>query len=147
MEITEPEKETLDRALGVVVSWSGLKPTDILGRRRFQQLVDARHFFWMLCLKTGEFTILRLSELVDRDHGAIIHARHRHNDMLEVGQHIFESETQQRTTVRNQEMVDSHGTKNYRQCWRSLVLEYGRLKLETQLNDKTHGEEHTHSLV
>jgi hypothetical protein len=140
--IIKPEKEILDRALNVVTEWSGLKPMDILGRRRFQQIVDARHFWWMLCLRTGEFTLSRLGELVGRDHGSVIHARGRHENMLEVGQQI--SADLARANYRKKY---NNGTVRYSESWEHLVTEYSKAKLLDTEKGRTHDEEHTHSLV
>jgi len=141
-KITEPEKEILDRALEIVHLWSGIPKAEIVGRRRFQALIDSRHFWWMLCLRSHPFTLERLGELVDRDHGSIVHAKGRHSDMMEVGQFTYEREG-----------AGCWGngfkgrSRNFKANWEYVCREYDKALATEQKGTPTHAEEHANSLV
>jgi len=80
---TNEQKETVNSALQFVVEWSEYPESRIRGIDREESLVDARHWWWMLCMRTKMFTIVSLGAIVEKDHGTIIHAMRRHQNRLD----------------------------------------------------------------
>jgi hypothetical protein len=77
---TLEESIILRASLSAVAKDSGLNPHAIKGKSRPEYLVTARHYYWLLSLNTGCFTLVRLSNLLRIDHGSLIHARNRHKN-------------------------------------------------------------------
>jgi chromosomal replication initiation ATPase DnaA len=50
---------------------TGISVEDLLGRRRFQQIVEARQLYWYILSLNG-FRITEIARLNEREHGSII---------------------------------------------------------------------------
>jgi hypothetical protein len=82
------KKINFDGIMDVVCRYYNLKKEDVLTKRRYQELVTARHMFCNMCRMYTRSTTTSIGKYIQRDHASVIFGSNKINSLYD-----FDKET------------------------------------------------------